>query len=1242
MELVDSSPSLGVAALIATAEAELQTKQQPVNDRELTVAIAKQLLILSQELLTSEERRQQAELDRMLQHPEDKATLVQWTDQAFRTSTPSRTADQLAHILDLQGVPRFFSPLDQALLRGFQSFGGYLPGVAVPMIKSKMRRETANVILPAEEEVLSEHLRSRQSAGIRMNVNFLGESLLGEHEAMHRLDTYSHALRNPDIECISVKISTLYSQISSLSRRHCIRILCDRMEQLYRTAATQKFRRHDGTTTSKFVYLDMEEYRDMRLTADVLMATLNRPDLHRVRAGVALQAYLPDSDGVVQELIQWTKQRVASGGEPLTIRVVKGANLEMERVDASLGGWPQAPYDDKTDTDANYKRVLHRLLSADLNGVMNVGIASHNLFDIALGMLWAHRTGALSRVQFEMLEGMANHQRRAVFELAHQMLLYAPACRKEDFLHAIGYLIRRLDENTGPANFLRHTFRLAPDSSDWHELADGFRASFEKMESVPGGPRRTQDRNQTPVQPLVAQHWSQYTNEADTDWTLIQNVHWVENVMRSWRDRCGDQAPQVPLVIAGQLIPPSPKNTQLSYDPSRAETVVCRFAAANEEDVEAAVACAAQDPDGWRQTSFEHRWGLLREAAQQLRIRRGDLIGAAMADGGKTAKESDPEISEAIDFTEFYPLTVKRFCDPDSVDAQGVIASPRGTVVVVSPWNFPIAIPCGGIAAALAAGNTVILKPSSDTVLPAWVMCECFWNAGVPRTVLQFLPCSSVQEASQLVSDDRVDVVILTGGTATARSLLQGKPHIELLAETGGKNATIVTALSDRELAIKNVIQSAFGHSGQKCSATSLLLLEQEVFDDPKFREMLADAASSLKVGSAWDLATRVGPLIRPPRGDLARGLRELVDDESWLVLPEQVDDNPHLIRPGIKWNVKPESFSHRTEFFGPVLSVIPFRKLEEAISIANATGYGLTSGIESLDDREQKLWRETVHAGNLYINRGTTGAIVLRQPFGGVGLSAFGPGLKAGGPNYVVPLMRFDEQPIQTTTPATTQSSTEVVVQPELITNLLKDIQTLVTADEVPLAGWTRLQTAVRSIQHAVKDEFIGEHDTVRLIGQDNLRRYLPVSHLRIRVVGNESLDDLLIAAVSALAVNCRAVFSFDEQQPKAMLKRLQRLTAAWAGRIEVIVESDEELAEVIDGGGVDRLRYLSNEPDVALGIRLACNERFVPLVCKSVVTSGYIEPLWYLQEQSISFDYHRYGNLGRRAAEERRAIVK
>jgi len=981
------------------------------SDVDSAIELARRLLLRSQELQTPEEKRQQAELDRMIQHPDDKATLVQWTDQAFRTQTPSRVADQLMHILDVQGIPRFFSPLDQTLLRGFQSFGGYLPGVSVPMVKSKMRRETANVILPAEDDVLSEYLEKRQRDGIRMNVNFLGESLLGETEAKHRLEKYIHALASPQIECISVKISTLYSQISSLARRHTVGVLADRMELLYRTAAQNQFRYANGSNSTKFVYLDMEEYRDMRLTADVLKQSLDRDGLGNVRAGIALQAYLPDSYEILEELADWAKRRTATGGTPLTIRVVKGANLEMERVDASINGWPQAPFDKKIDTDANYKRMLHRLLQFDLAESICVGVASHNLFDIALAMLWTRKAQAFDRVQFEMLEGMANHQRRAVFEMTKSMLLYAPACKREDFLNAIGYLIRRLDENTGPSNFLRHTFQLSLESPVWHHLVADFRDACEHREIISAKPRRFQNRMLACESPTEASHWERYCNEPDTDWTLPVNVEWIEGKVSGWIDRCGENAPDIPLVISGREIIADHRHCGVSFDPSRPDIVACRFAMAGKAEVDLAVQCGKQDPSSWRSTPFAERHRLLRQAGNHMRNRRGDLIAAAIADGGKTVKEADPEVSEAIDFTEFYPLTVKRFLDSGCEESQDVEIAPRGLVVVVSPWNFPIAIPCGGVAAALAAGNTVILKPSSDTVLPAYLICQCFWDAGIPREALQFVPCESTEVASHLVSHHDVETVILTGGTATARSILRTKPGVDLIAETGGKNATIVTALSDREQAIKNVVASAFGHAGQKCSATSLLLLEQEVFEDKKFQDMLADAVRSLSVGSAWDLSSRIGPLIRPPRNDLARGINELEGDEFWLVRPQPVGDNPHLYSPGVKWNVLPGSFSHRTELFGPVLSVISFRKLDEAIEIVNSTGYGLTSGLESLDDREQLHWRDSIAAGNLYINRGTTGAVVLRQPFGGVGQSSYGPGLKAGGPNYVVPLMRFTER---------------------------------------------------------------------------------------------------------------------------------------------------------------------------------------------------------------------------------------
>ena len=514
---------------------------------ERAMALARELQERATALQTSAERRQQAELDRMLQTPEDKATLVQLTDRAFRARSAARIAEQFTHILDVQGVPRFFSPIDRALLRGFQTFGSWLPGVAVPLVKEHLQQETANVVLPAEPEVLVEHLQARQREGVRMNLNFLGEALLGEDEARRRLHAYAEALERPEIECLSVKISTLYSQISALAREQTVNVLCDRLEVLLRSAAATCFTRADGTETPKFLFLDMEEYRDMRLTAEAFMRTLGRPGLEQAHAGLALQAYLPDSARVLRELQAWAQRRVAAGGSAITVRIVKGANMEMERVEASVRGWAQAPFKTKAETDANYKRMLTESITPENLRAVRIGVASHNLFDVAYGLVLAESALAGDRVQFEMLEGMANHQRRALFEQTKHLLLYAPACRKEEFLNAIGYLIRRLDENTGPENFLRHAFRLRVGSREWETLERGFREAFRF--GISDAPRRTQNRLQPPASsPRTRQSWSDFENEPDTDFALPQNSEWAESLVRA------RLAVSVPLVVAGEKI----------------------------------------------------------------------------------------------------------------------------------------------------------------------------------------------------------------------------------------------------------------------------------------------------------------------------------------------------------------------------------------------------------------------------------------------------------------------------------------------------------------------------------------------------------------------------------------------------------------------------------------------------------------------------------------------------------------
>ena len=1184
------------------------------------IALARILQTRGVALQSPQERRQQREFERMMTNPADKITLTQLTDQAFRSKTARRAAEQLTHILDVQGIPRFFTLVERALLRGFQSFGNYLPGVSVPMVKDKMREETANVILPAESEVLGRHLASRRLSGVRMNVNFLGEALLGEEDAHRRLQHYLAALQLEEIEVISVKISTIYSQISAIARERSIAELCDRMELLYRAAVRARYTRADGTVVPKFIYLDMEEYRDLSITLEVFMATLERPGLEAAEAGIALQAYLPDSYAAQLAVNKWARARVAAGGAPVTIRIVKGANMEMERVEASMAGWPQAPFCAKAETDANFKRMLQEALTPENAAAVRIGVASHNLFDVAYALVLAHERGVVQHVQFEMLEGMANHQRRAIHELTDNLLLYAPATRKDAFVNAIGYLIRRLDENTGPENFLRHAFKLTVDSSDWKQLENGFIRSFELISTLPTGPRRTQDRNQ-PVEPRgTAVTVDSFVNEPDTDFSLPRNFEWAHSIVANWRDKIDSAAVEIPVVIAGDEMY-SDRSIRPCLDPSRPQVVCGRYRQATASDIDRAITCARADPSGWRDRAAQDRADVLTRVAHELRTSRADLMGAALADGGKLLQESDPEVSEAIDFVEYYAATARALCDLKQATAR-----PKGVIVVVPPWNFPIAIPCGGIAAGLAAGNTVILKPASNTVLVAYQLCQCFWRAGVPKEALQFAPCSGAHEGARLVASDDVDVVILTGGTDTALRMLDARPAMHLLAETGGKNATIVTALADREQAVKHVLHSAFGHSGQKCSATSLLILEAEVFDDPAFKETLCDGVKSLRVGSAWQFDTRIGPMIAPPAGDLEKAFKELEHGESWAVMPHVVDGNPCLWAPAVKWGVGRRSYTHMTEFFGPVLAVMRADNLADAIEAVNETGYGLTSGLESLDAREHDIWRQSIRAGNLYINRPTTGAIVQRQPFGGMGKSAFGPGIKAGGPNYVAQLMSFSDQPGVAVDSGVSLSRVEL----ESLRGQLGEVG----------ADARRLEQALCSYDAAYLSEFGVEHDDVRLLGQDNIRTYLPVQALRIRVHPEDSSFEILARVFAAKTVGCGIVVSIPNDFTCAALTLLDRITEPWGAGIEFVEESDDELSDVVREQQTQRVRY-ADSSRVPIAVRQAIGDTGVYIADAPVLIEGRIELLWYVMEQSISASYHRYGNLGARATEVRRPVL-
>ena len=911
--------------------------------------LAVQLLSESLASMSRRERRQQQRLAALVNDPALRELTFALTDEVLRFQSNRRAALRFRRIVAEIGVPKSLGAVDRVAMRAGSIASRVLPWIVMPLVRARIVRESNGVVLSANDPAFRDHLAQRRRDGFRLNVNVLGEAILSDAEADERLQLVRERIARPDVDYVSLKVSAVVANLDVLAFEHSISRICDQLRLLYRDA--------EAVIPPTFVNLDMEEYRDLALTVSALTTVLGEEEFVRVDAGVVLQAYLPDSHAACEHLCQWASERHARGGGVLKIRIVKGANLAMERVEGELHGWPQAPYLTKAEVDASFKRLVLSALDRRWSGAVRVGFASHNLFDLgwALELEQAQR----DRIDIEMLEGMAPAQSRVVRAAAGELLLYAPVVRDEDLAASIAYLTRRLDENTSPENFLRALFTLRPGSAEWVEQRERFNAAMATKDSVSTVSRRTQDR----TQPVVAsEDTATFGNCADTDWTQQVNRTWIERELAAW-------GPQ-----------PSP----------RVETV------AGVDDV---VATAVRAARHGATTPYADRRRLLVNIADEMERSRGSTLALMAHTACKTIQEGDPEVSEAIDFARYYGWCTNAI---ETRAERGRLFRPFGVVVVAAPWNFPFAIPAGGVLAALAAGNAVVLKPAPEVSAVAYELAQQLWRAGVPRELVQFVACPDNEVGRRLITHDDVDAVILTGALETAQLFRSWKPSIRIFGETSGKNALIITAAADEDAAIRDLVKSAFGHAGQKCSAASLAIVEASVYDDLSFQRRLADAVLSVRVGVAAELSTMTGPLISAPSPKLLRALTTLESGESWLVEPRCIDEASHLWSPGVRSGVDEGSWFHITECFGPVLGLMRARDLDHAIEMQNAVPFGLTGGIHSLDDQEVTKWLSSVEVGNAYINRHITGAVVRRQPFGGWKQSSVGCGPKAGGPFYV------------------------------------------------------------------------------------------------------------------------------------------------------------------------------------------------------------------------------------------------
>ena len=1121
---------------------------------------------------TSRSTRQLAD---MVHEPSGVEFTFSFVDRVARPEDNRVAAEEFAKIAHpvkrKAPVPGFLGIVDRLLVTAGSIAAPLLPQVVMPIARAYLRTVVGHLVLDAESATMDTMLESAKDDGFQLNINLLGEAVLGEEEAVRRRDDLIELLRNPKVDYISVKASAVVSQLNHWDLdgpEGSVERLKDRLRPLYREALKR--------SPHPFINMDMEEYKDLDLTLRIFTELLGEEEFLELEGGIVLQAYLPDTFDALHHLADFARRRREKGGAKIKVRLVKGANLSMERVDSEIHDWPQAPYLTKAEVDANFLRLLDWALVPEIAENLRIGVATHNVFHMALAHELSVERGVEDQIDAEMLQGMAPAQAAAVRDVVGGLILYTPVVKKENFDVAVSYLVRRLEENGAKQNFLYAMFTPEDDEDTGITPMEGqrkrFLAAVRDRWSTVAGPRRIQDRaleSEEKMGTRSAGVPGNFVNEPDSDPDIPANREWAKRIVDPSSD-------------------PGPTVSELVTDPATVDASVDRALGAHES---------------WSAKTGAERADVLDRVADALADNRHRLIAAAVHEAGKTIAETDPEVSEAIDFCRYYAESAR------ALDHQrGSRFTPYRTVAVIPPWNFPVAIPVGGCMAALAAGACVIIKPAPQTLRIAEVFVDIFREAGVTEDMLQLVNADEGDAGKRLVSHPDIDSVILTGGSETAKLFRSWDPTMVINAETSGKNAIIVTPAADPDLAVSDIVGSAYGHAGQKCSAASLIITVGSMGTSKRFIGQLVDAVKSLRVGHGSNLATDMNGIIEPAGDKLMRGLTRLERGEKWLVEPTPLNGSPEeatLWSPGLRDNVQPGSWFHTHECFGPVAGIMHAESLEQAIEWQNSTGYGLTAGLHTIDRDETIFWRDRVEAGNIYVERGITGAIVQRQSFGGWKGSSIGNGAKAGGPNYVA------QQGVWSEGDADELQSGSVSTA---ITQMLREFHGLahpvLTADD---HRW--LRRAAESDANAWATEFGMEHDRTALVVESNVFRYRPLLEpLRVRIGENANLRDLLRLYLGASVTGTE----LDVSATHAVASRMGEL----GNRVRPV--SDLDFAEEIEVQSSVRVRTLGDvDPELYVG---AARSGSV-ILDRPVLPDGRRELLPMLLEQAVTTTEHRFG---------------
>ena len=931
-------------------------------------------------------------------HPEFKTQLFRFVDVFPATGDNDDVVRHLREYFEDAGAPRLFELGLELAARGPRRVAG---SVSASVARRNIARMAEQFIVGESAAGAIDGLHRLWRSGSAFTVDLLGEKTVTEEEA----DGYARKVNGlldtlvpgtaewaPDdlLEFddlgplprvnISIKPTALASLYAPLTRDAGVAQARDRLRPILLRAAE----------AGAFVHFDMEHYDVKDLTLELFRTLLDDPALDGLDAGIVIQAYLRDAYRDLRDLVAWSGGRA----KPITIRLVKGAYWDAETITSRANGWSPPVFGVKAETDANFERCARLLI--DHHGEVRAAFGSHNLRSLAYAVTYARSVGVPdSGLELQMLYGMAEPVQLAVKRLGLRLRVYSPI---GELVPGMAYLVRRLLENTSNESFVRNRY------ADRRSLDQLLVPPDVAEIPGPAGPARRADTDPGAVSP--------YEPEPAAEWRRADVRAAFASAVRA---AAGQRPIDVPAVIDGEKVWTAA--TLSSVDPGRPAREIARAAACGPTEANAAVDAAMRAFEAWSHTPAQERAAVLFRAAAWMRRRRDELAALEVFEAGKPWREADADVCEAIDFCEYYGREMTRLA------AGGAVQSPpgesnllrygaRGVGVVISPWNFPLAIPAGMVSASLVAGNTVVLKPAEQTPATAAALIEAFTAAGLPKGALNFVPGFGESAGAPLVEDPRVSFVVFTGSRAVGLGIIEqaarhrpGQREVKrVVAEMGGKNPIIVDADADLDQVVPAVTTSAFGFAGQKCSAASRLIVVEQVYEQVK--ERIVGATRVVPVGPACDMATLVGPVIDAEAHERICGVIAGASRHGRVVLSRtDVPSGGWFVGPTVVADVDPRSSLATDEVFGPVLAIMPASSFEAAVQLANDTDYALTAGVFSRSPAHLRLAAAELRAGNVYLNRGITGAVVGRQPFGGYGLS--GVGSKAGGPDYLLQFLQ-------------------------------------------------------------------------------------------------------------------------------------------------------------------------------------------------------------------------------------------